>query len=143
MGRMKYGYAHQHRRFSASFELKGWVPLGCDLNRMQTAEKLRTSAPPIVMSLLARVERPRPDQTGRRAPLDLASHRTFRAALVAFQNRRTTRPAKLRSPDSEVPAQFMHDSINVGSTQMRGRTATGSADKARFLLMLALGPANI
>lgn len=41
---------------TTSFELKGWVPLGCDLNRMQTAERLRIAAPPAVMPVLARVE---------------------------------------------------------------------------------------
>lgn len=41
---------------TTSFELKGWVPLGCDLKRMQTAESLRTAAPPIVMPVLARTE---------------------------------------------------------------------------------------
>jgi hypothetical protein len=39
-----------------SFELKGWVRLACDAARMPTAEKLRVSAPPIVLPLLARAE---------------------------------------------------------------------------------------
>lgn len=39
-----------------SFELKGWVHLGCDATRMPTAERLRISAPPIVLPLLARTE---------------------------------------------------------------------------------------
>jgi hypothetical protein len=39
-----------------SFELAGWVHLGCDAGRMPTAEKLRVSAPPIVLPLLARTE---------------------------------------------------------------------------------------
>lgn len=41
---------------TTSFDLKGWIPLGCDLERMQTAEKLRTAAPLIVMPVLARTE---------------------------------------------------------------------------------------
>jgi len=41
---------------TTSFALKGWIPLGCEVERMPTAEKLRTSAPPIVMPVLARTE---------------------------------------------------------------------------------------
>jgi hypothetical protein len=40
----------------ASFELKGSVHLGCDAGRTPTAEKLRVSAPSIVLPLLARTE---------------------------------------------------------------------------------------
>ena len=41
---------------TATFELPGWVHLGCDVNRMQTAENLRQTAPSIVLPLLSRVE---------------------------------------------------------------------------------------
>lgn len=52
-----------------SFELKGWVQLGCDVGRMPTAEKLRVSAPPIVLPLLARTEN-RQHGTAKRQPRD-------------------------------------------------------------------------
>jgi hypothetical protein len=50
-----------------SFELQGWVRLGCDAARMPTAEKLRVSAPPIVLPLLARTES-RPQGNAKHLP---------------------------------------------------------------------------
>jgi len=41
---------------TTSFDLERWVPLGCDVSKMQTAESLRESAPSIVMPVLKRVE---------------------------------------------------------------------------------------
>jgi hypothetical protein len=49
-----------------SFELEGWVHLGCDGSRMPIAEALRTSAPPVVLPLLSRTEnrkQPKPSKS--------------------------------------------------------------------------------
>jgi hypothetical protein len=41
---------------TASFELPGWIHLGCDTDRMPTAERFRIAAPAVVLPILKRKE---------------------------------------------------------------------------------------
>jgi hypothetical protein len=41
---------------TASFELPGWIHLGCDINRMPNAERFRIMAPAVVLPILNRKE---------------------------------------------------------------------------------------